>query len=293
MAQQRGKDMEEMMRIINSTQITETVARLCQEANFHLGDDVLQLLRQARSEEVSETGQEVLGHIIENAAIAAETPLPLCQDCGTAIVFVDIGQHVHIEGDDIETAIQDGVARGYREGYLRMSMVQHPFGMRKNTGNNTPAVIHYRLVPGDALKITVAPKGGGSENMTQFTVLKPSQGRSGIIDFVVQAVSDAGGNPCPPLIVGVGIGGTAERCMELAKRALLRPAGQNAVDPENAALERDVLERINALGIGPQGLGGRITALAVHVETHAAHIASLPVAVNLQCHSARHKEAVI
>ena len=281
------------MRTINSSQITETVARLCQQANFQLGDDVLTLLRQARSEETSEAGQEVLGHIIENAAIASETPLPLCQDCGTTVVFVDIGQHVHIEGDAIETAIQAGVAHGYREGYLRMSMVEHPFSSRENTGDNTPAVIHYRLVPGDTFKITVAPKGGGSENMTRFTVLKPSQGRSGIVDFVVQAVSDAGGNPCPPLIVGVGIGGTAERCMELAKRALLRPAGQSAANPENEDLERDLLTRINALGIGPQGLGGRTTALAVHVATHAAHIASLPVAVNLQCHSARHKEAVL
>jgi len=293
MAQQNGKDMENMMRTITSMQITEEVARLCQEANFHLGDDVLKLLRQARSKEVSETGQEVLDHIIENAAIAAETPLPLCQDCGTTIVFVDIGQHVHIEGNDLETAIQAGVAKGYREGYLRMSMVLHPFSTRKNTDDNTPAVIHYRLVPGDELKITVAPKGGGSENMSRFIVLKPSQGRSGIIDFVVQAVSDAGGNPCPPLIVGIGIGGTAERCMELAKRALLRTAGQSASDPENAELERELLTRINALGIGPQGLGGSITALAVHIETHAAHIASLPVAVNLQCHSARHKEAVL
>ena len=282
--------METMMRTISSTHITETVARLCQEANFYLGDDVVTLLRQARTEEVSENGREVLGQIIENAAIAAETPLPLCQDCGTAVVFVDIGQHVHIEGDDIETAIQAGVARGYCEGYLRMSMVQHPFSTRENTGDNTPAVIHYRLVPGEQLKIIVAPKGGGSENMSRFSVLKPSQGRSGVIDFVVQAVSEAGSNPCPPLIVGVGIGGTAERCMELSKRALLRPAGQSSPDPETAELEHDMLVRINALGIGPQGLGGRITALAVHVETHAAHIASLPVAVNLQCHSARHKE---
>jgi fumarate hydratase subunit alpha len=281
------------MRTINSSHITETVARLCREANFYLGDDVIKLLKQARKDETSENGREVLGTIIENAAIAAETPMPLCQDCGTAVVFADIGQHLHIEGDDIETAIQAGVARGYREGYLRMSMVQHPFSLRENTGDNTPAVIHYRIVPGEQLKISVAPKGGGSENMSRFTVLKPSQGRAGIIDFAVQAVSDAGGNPCPPLIVGVGIGGTAERCMELAKRALLRPTGQSAHNPENAELERDILERVNGLGIGPLGFGGSITALAVHIETHAAHIASLPVAVNLQCHSARHKEAVL
>jgi len=293
MAQHHGKNLETLMRTISSSRITKTVARLCREANVFLGDDVTSLLRQARDREVSETGREVLGHIIENAAIAAETRLPLCQDCGTAVVFVDIGQHVHIEGDDIESAIQAGVALGYRNGCLRMSMVRRPFSARDNTGDNTPAVIHYRPVPGDRLKIILAPKGGGSENMARFTVLKPAQGRSGVIDFVVQAVSEAGANPCPPLIVGVGIGATAERCMELAKRAALRPAGEPSTDPENAELEQELLERINGLGIGPQGLGGRTTALAVHVETHAAHIASLPVAVNLQCHSARHKEAVL
>jgi fumarate hydratase subunit alpha len=285
--------MEYLMRAINSSSITETVARLCREANYFLGDDVLSLLKQARTDEASETGREILAQIIENAAIAAEAPLPLCQDCGTAVVFVDIGQNVLVEGDDIETAIQAGVALGYTEGYLRMSMVARPFSARTNTGDNTPAVIHYRLVPGDRLHITLAPKGGGSENMTRFAVLKPAQGRSGVVDFVVQAVSEAGANPCPPLIVGVGIGGTAERCMEIAKRALLRPAGQCSADPETAELECELLERINALGIGPQGLGGTTTALAVHVETHPAHIASLPVAVNLQCHSARHKEAVL
>jgi fumarate hydratase subunit alpha len=293
MAQHGRKNLEKIMRTISSTHITETVARLCREANVYLAEDVLELLKKARREEISENGREVLGHLIENAAIAAETPMPLCQDCGTVVVFADIGQHVLIDGDDIETAIQAGVAQGYREGFLRMSMVEHPFSTRENTEDNTPAIIHYRMVPGEQVKIIIAPKGGGSENMSRFTVLKPAQGRAGIIDFVVQTVSDAGGNPCPPLIVGVGIGGTAERCMELAKRALLRQAGKSAAEPENAVLEQDLLARINALGIGPQGFGGSTTALAVHIETNPAHIASLPVAVNLQCHSARHKEAVL
>jgi fumarate hydratase subunit alpha len=219
--------------------------------------------------------------------------MPLCQDCGLAVVFVEIGQDAHITGGDLVQAINDGVRKGYAEGYLRKSAVKQPFSARVNTKDNTPAIIHTEIVPGDKVKITVAPKGGGSENMSRFTVLKPAQGRQGVVDFVVSAVDEAGSNPCPPTIVGVGIGGTAEKAMIMAKRALLREVGKPSTDPEVAELEKELLQRINSTGVGPGGVGGRITSLAVHVETFPAHIASLPVAVNIQCHSARHKEAVL
>jgi fumarate hydratase subunit alpha len=209
------------------------------------------------------------------------------------VVFVEIGQDAHITGGDLVQAINEGVRKGYAEGYLRKSAVKQPFSARVNTKDNTPAIIHTEVVPGDKLKITVAPKGGGSENMSRFTVLKPAQGRQGVVDFVVNAVDEAGSNPCPPTIVGVGIGGTAEKAMILAKRALLREVGKPSPDPEVAELEKELLQRINSTGVGPGGVGGRFTSLAVHVETFPAHIASLPVAVNIQCHSARHKEAVL
>ena len=281
------------MREIQCHQITETVARLCQEANFFLGQDVLNSLSKARAEEVSPVGRTILDRILENAGVAAEERMPLCQDCGTAVVFLEIGQEVHISGGDLYAAVEEGVRRGYKEGYLRKSIVRQPFSARVNTKDNTPAVIHSEITPGDRLKIIVAPKGGGSENTSQFTVLTPAQGRQGVIEFVVKAVDEAGSNPCPPLIIGVGIGGTAEKAMLLAKKALLRPVGEANPDPEVAELERELLLRVNALGIGPQGFGGRITALAVHAEVFPCHIASLPVAVNLQCHSARHKEAIL
>ncbi len=281
------------MREIQCHQITETVARLCQEANFFLGQDVLNSLSKARAEEVSPLGRATLDLILENAGVAAEERMPLCQDCGTAVVFLEIGQEVHISGGELYAAVEEGVRRGYEEGYLRKSIVRQPFSARVNSKDNTPAVIHSEITPGDRLKIIVAPKGGGSENMSQFTVLAPAQGRQGVIDFVVKAVDEAGSNPCPPLIVGVGIGGTAEKAMLLAKKALLRPVGEANPDPEVAELERELLLRVNALGIGPQGFGGRITALAIHAEVFPCHIASLPVAVNLQCHSARHKEAIL
>ncbi len=281
------------MREIQCHQITETVARLCQEANFFLGQDVLNSLSKARAEEVSPVGRAILDRILENAGVAAEERMPLCQDCGTAVVFLEIGQEVHISGGELYAAVEEGVRRGYEEGYLRKSTVRQPFSARINTKDNTPAVIHSEITPGDRLKIIVAPKGGGSENTCQFTVLAPAQGRQGVIDFVVKAVDEAGSSPCPPLIVGVGIGGTAEKAMLLAKKALLRPVGEANPDPEVAELERELLLRVNALGIGPQGFGGRITALAVHAEVFPCHIASLPVAVNLQCHSARHKEAIL
>jgi len=281
------------MREIQCHQITVTVARLCQEANFFLGQDVLNSLSKARAEEVSPVGRATLDRILENAGIAAEERMPLCQDCGTAVVFLEIGQEVHISGGDLYAAVEEGVRRGYEEGYLRKSIVRQPFSARINTKDNTPAVIHSEITPGDRLKIIVAPKGGGSENMSQFTVLAPAQGRQGVIDFVVKAVDEAGSNPCSPLIVGVGIGGTAEKAMLLGKKALLRPVGEANPDPEVAELERELLLRVNALGIGPEGFGGRITALAIHAEVFPCHIASLPVAVNLQCHSARYKEAIL
>jgi len=281
------------MKEIQAADITRTVARLCQEANFFLGEDVLASLRSARDNEESEVAKQVLDQILENATISATERIPLCQDCGAAVVFLDVGQDVHVVGGDLYTAVAEGVSQGYDKGYLRKSMVRQPFSARVNTKDNTPPIIHTQVVPGDSLKITVAPKGGGSENMSQFAVLKPAQGRQGIIDFVVDAVDKAGSNPCPPVIVGVGIGGTAEKTMNLAKRALLRQVGKPNPDPEIAALEVEIMKRVNALGIGPQGFGGRMTALAVHVETFPAHIASMPVAVNLQCHSARHKEAIL
>jgi len=281
------------MREIKTKDITETVARLSKEANFYLGEDVIAALKKAREQEESPAGRQILDQILENAGIAAKEQMPLCQDCGLAVVFVEIGQDAHITGGDLVQAINEGVRKGYSEGYLRKSAVKQPFSARVNTKDNTPAIIHTEIVPGDKLKITIAPKGGGSENMSRFTVLKPAQGRQGVVDFVVNAVDEAGSNPCPPTIVGVGIGGTAEKAMIMAKRALLREVGKPSTDPEVAELEKELLQHINSSGVGPGGVGGRITSLAVHVETFPAHIASLPVAVNIQCHSARHKEAVL
>jgi len=281
------------MKEIKAKDVTSTIARLCKEANYFLGEDVLAALRKAREEEESPVARQILEQILKNADIAAREEMPLCQDCGLAIVFLQIGQEVHISGGDLYQAVDEGVRQGYAEGYLRKSAVRQPFSARINTKDNTPAIIHTEIVPGDQLKITVAPKGGGSENMSRFTVLKPAQGRQGVVDFVVSAVEEAGSNPCPPTIVGVGIGGSVEKAMILAKRALLRTVGAPSPDPEVAELEKELLQRINGTGVGPGGIGGRITSLAVHVETFPAHIASLPVAVNLQCHSARHKEAVL
>jgi len=281
------------MREINCREITDTVARLCIEANYYLGEDVLDALRNAREKEVSPVGQAVLDQILQNAEIAAQGELPLCQDTGLAVVFLELGQDVHVVGGDLYQAINEGVRKGYRDGYLRKSVVDKPFSARVNTRDNTPAVIHTEIVPGDKLKITVAPKGGGSENMSYLKMFSPAAGRQGIVDWVVECVDESGANPCPPIIVGVGIGGTIDQTVLLAKKALLRPVGRPNHDPEVAELEAEILERVNRLGIGPQGLGGRITALAVHAETFPCHIASLPAAVNIQCHSARHKEAVL
>lgn len=281
------------MRELPASVVTETVARLCMEANYDLGADVVAALEDALRREESETGRVVLQQILENARIARETQMAMCQDTGLAVVFLELGQDLHIVGGDLYEAIHEGVRRGYREGYLRKSSVRQPFSARVNTGDNTPAIIHTQIVPGEQLRITVAPKGGGSENMSRLAMLTPAAGRQGVIDFVVRTVDEAGANPCPPIVVGVGIGGTFERVAFLAKHALLREIGTRNPDPELDELEQELLERINRLGIGPQGFGGRVTALAVHVEAEPCHIASLPVAVNLQCHAARHKEAVL
>lgn len=281
------------MKEIRASKIASTVARLCESANFELGEDVLAALEKAEHDEESPAGKEALRQLIENARIAREESVPLCQDCGTAVVFLEIGQDVHVTGGDLAKAISRGVSRGYTRGYLRKSMVKQPFSARVNTQDNTPPVIHTEIVSGDKLKITLMCKGGGAENMSRLAMLTPGAGRQGIIDFIVKTVDEAGGKACPPVIVGVGIGGTADKVMELAKRSLFRPVGEHNPDPEVAELETELLRRVNNLGIGPGGLGGRVTALTVHVETMPAHIASMPVAVNMQCHSARHKEAVL
>jgi fumarate hydratase subunit alpha len=280
------------VREIDARKITETVSKLFQDACVYLPDDVLASIKQARENEPSPVARDVLDRILENADIAAKEGVPLCQDTGTAVVFLELGQDIHITGD-LYAAINEGVRQGYNKGYLRKSMVRQPFSARVNTKDNTPAVIHTEIVPGDRLKISAMTKGAGSENMTRLAVLPPAQGRPGIIDFVVKAVDEAGSNPCPPVIVGVGIGGTAEQTLMLAKKALLRQVGKPNADPEVAELEREILQKVNDLGIGAMGYGGRVTALAVHIETFPAHIGSMPVAVNLQCHSARHKEAIL
>jgi fumarate hydratase subunit alpha len=279
------------MREISSEQITLAVKQLALDAAYQLGSDVRQALREGLDMETSPTGKDVLNQLLENADIAEDGEFPMCQDTGLAVVFVNLGQDVHVVGGDINEAIHEGVRSGYEEGYLRKSAC-HPF-TRKNTGDNTPAIIHIYLVPGEKIKLTLAGKGGGSENMSRVMMLKPSDGKEGIKDYVVQRVKESGPNPCPPIVVGVGIGGTFEKSAMLAKEALLRPLGESNANPELAEMEAELLERINKLGIGPAGLGGRTTALAVNVEMMPCHIASLPVAVNINCHAHRHKEVVI
>lgn len=276
------------MREIPVEKITDAVRDLAIKSNIELGEDVIKAFERALEMEESPTGKDILKRLIENARIAREQRIPMCQDTGFAVVFVELGQDVHITGGSLKAAIEEGVRRGYEEGYLRKSIC-HCI-TRKNTGDNTPPVIHFDVVPGDRLKIIFAPKGGGSENMSRVTMLTPAVGIEGVRDFVIQRVKESGPNPCPPTIVGVGIGGTIEQAAILAKKALLRPLGSENPDEELRALEKDWLERINRLGIGPQGLGGRITSLAVHINMMPCHIASLPVAVNIQCHAARHKE---
>lgn len=279
------------MREVHASQITEVVKKLCIESNLYLGEDVLAAFDRLEKMEESPVGREVFQQLKENARIAREEHVAICQDTGLAVVFVELGQDVHITGGDFNAAINEGVRQGYKEGYLRKSAC-HCFS-RVNTKDNTPAIIHLEMVPGDKIKITVAPKGGGSENMSTVMMLSPSEGVEGLKKRVVEWVKQAGSNPCPPVVVGVGIGGTYEQAALIAKKALLRPLGQKNADPELAALEEDLLTSINNLGIGPQGLGGRITALAVHAEMIPCHIASFPLAINLNCHAHRHKEAII
>jgi fumarate hydratase subunit alpha len=281
------------MREIQASEITETVARLCQEANYYLPDDVLDALKKARREEESPRGQQVLDIILQNSEIAQGKQIALCQDTGTSVLFLELGQDAHIVGGDLTEAMAQGVRQGYRIGFLRNSIVRQPFSKRVNTGDNTPPILHTDIVPGDQLKITVLPKGGGCENMSRMAILRPAEGKQGVIDFALRTIEESGGNPCPPLVVGVGIGGSAEYVMYLAKKSLLRKVGEHNPDPEVAELEEELLERVNATGIGPQAWGGRTTALAVNIETYPTHITALPVGVNLQCHSARLKTAVL
>lgn len=279
------------MREIDIGRIEETVYALCRSACCEIGGDVLGLLEQGLARERSPFGREILRQLIENDRLACARRMPICQDTGMAVVFMDVGQDVHLSGGDLTQAVDSAVRRAYRDGCFRNSVLD-PL-TRKNTGDNTPAVLYTRIVPGEQVEIAVAPKGFGSENMSRLGMLTPSQGLEGVLDFVVETVRLAGANPCPPVVVGVGIGSTAEGCMLLAKRQLLRDAGAPSPDPELAQIERELLERINRLGIGPQGLGGDVTALAVHAAKAPTHLAGLPVAVNMQCHAARHKRAVL
>lgn len=275
------------MRIINTDEIINNIKEMCIEANHYLAPDMLNVFNNARKNEKSPLGSQILEQLDENLKIAAEDMIPICQDTGMAVVFMEIGQDVHIEGENLEDAINEGVRRGYVDGYLRKSVVSDPI-IRENTKDNTPAVIHYSIVPGENIKITLAPKGFGSENMSRVFMLKPADGIEGVKDAVITAVKDAGPNACPPMVVGVGIGGTFEKCAILAKKALARPADSSFHIPYVKDMEEELLEKINKLGIGPGGLGGTQTALAVNVETYPTHIAGLPVAVNICCHVNRH-----
>ena len=281
------------LRELDVGRVSEAVAKLAMDACYYIGDDVVAFFEKAATREESETGKDIFRQLIENAKIAREKPLPLCQDTGLAVVFLEVGQDVHLVGGSLEDAVNEGVRNGYTEGFLRKSAVADPIGERKNTGDNTPAMLHTRIVPGDKVRVIVAPKGGGAENMSALAMLKPSQGRQGAVDFVVDTVSKAGSNPCPPIIVGVGLGGTFEKAAYLAKKTLLREIGSTNPEPRLAELEDELEAKCNALGIGPAGLGGSISVMDVFVEELPAHIASMPVAVNIQCHSARHKEMVL
>jgi fumarate hydratase subunit alpha len=280
------------MRQISCADIAQTVSRLCMKANSELGPDVMSALEEALVKEDSPVGKDILRQILENHRLAAKEGIPLCQDTGLAVVFLEVGQDVQIVGGALTEAVNEGVRQGYTQGYLRKSVVADPL-RRSNTNDNTPAIIHTQVVPGDRLTITVAPKGGGSENMSALAMLPPSAGEEGMRRFVLEQVKRAGPNPCPPVVVGVGLGGNFEKVAYLAKKALLRPLDEEHADPLYARLERELLTEVNNLGIGPQGLGGRITALAVHIEAYPCHITGMPVAVNMNCHAARHQTAVL
>lgn len=275
------------MRTIRTETVTDAVREMCIEANYGLSADMRRALEQARQSEKSRLGCQILDQLSENLSIAETDRIPICQDTGMAVVFLEIGQDVHFEGGDLETAVNEGIRRGYQDGYLRKSVVGDPL-VRENTKDNTPGVIHYRIVPGDKVKITVAPKGFGSENMSRIFMLKPADGAEGVKNAVLTAVKEAGPNACPPMVVGVGIGGTFEKCALLAKQALTRPLEEPSPVPGIRQMEEELLERINRTGIGPGGLGGTTTALAVNINTYPTHIAGLPVAVNICCHVNRH-----
>ncbi len=281
------------MREIHIDKIIEAVKKLSMDANFYIGDDIVEKIKEFKEKEESPTAKEILEIILQNQELAAKERMPMCQDTGVAVIFVELGQDVHIVGGDFYEAINEGVRRGYKEGYLRKSMVDDPIIDRINTKDNTPAIIYTDIVPGDKLKITVAPKGGGSENMSEVKMMKAADGIEGVIDFVVDRVKRSGGNPCPPIIVGVGLGGNFEQSALLAKKSLLRDIREKNPNPKWAEVEEIILNKVNKLGIGPQGLGGNTTALAVTILSKPCHIASMPVAVNIQCHAARHKSIVL
>ena len=280
------------MRTIQTAVIAEQIKEMCIEANHFLSGDMKACLERAAEEEKAPLGKQILGQLKENLQIAGEDMIPICQDTGMAVVFLEIGQDVHFEGGSFENAVNEGVRRGYTEGFLRKSVIKDPF-IRENTKDNTPAVIHYEIVPGDSVRITVAPKGFGSENMSRVFMLKPADGMEGVKNAILTAVRDAGPNACPPMVVGVGIGGTFEKCALMAKKALTRPAGEHSPIPYVKEMEQELLEQINGTGIGPGGLGGSTTAFAVHIDTYPTHIAGLPVAVNICCHVNRHAMRVI
>ncbi len=282
-----------LIRELDVAAVTAAVKDLCITANYDLPVDVYDALVAAREAEESPVGREVLGQLVENADIAAADRVPICQDTGFAVIFCEVGQDVHLAGGDYEEAVHEGVRQGYGDGYLRKSVAGEPGHARRNTRDNTPAIIHTSIVPGDKVTLTMMAKGGGAENMSSLNMLKPAQGWTGMVDAVVETVSRAGSNPCPPVIVGVGIGGTIEKVTLLAKKALLRDIGSTHPDPRIAEMEDELLEKINALGIGPQGLGGRTTALDVFIEEMPCHIASMPMAVNVQCHAQRHKTVTL